>query len=306
MKFIYAFIAVVLISVLSLAGCQSVTPAASSPASITVTDDIGRNVRILGTPQRIISLSPSNTEIVYALGLEDRLIGVTTYDNYPEAAKSKPQVSGYSEVDVEKTVALQPDLILADDIHKTEVVPALEKLGIPVLVLASSNIDGLLKNLGMAGKITGKTREADALVADLQQRIKAITDKVGQLKAEKTRILYVTWHDPLWTAGRNTMIDDLIHRVGASNIAGDLDGYATISLESAIEKNPQIIIVMSSMGDQNASFDYLNQEPRFQATDALKNKRVYKIDSDIFGRTTPRIVDGLETLAKMAHPEAFK
>ena len=244
--------------------------------------------------------------MVYALGLQDSLIGVTTYDDYPPEVKDKPQVSEYSQVDIEKIVSLQPDLVLADSIHKAEVVPALEKLGVNVVVISPGTTEEILNELTLLGKISGKNEQAEALVAGLRQRIQAVTDKISQSAANQPRILYVTWYDPIWTAGNNTMIGDLFSKVGATNIASDIDGYNTISLETAIQRNPQIILVMSSMGDQNESLNYINTEPRFQATDALKNKQVFEVDSDIFGRTTPRIVDGLETLAKMVHPELFK
>jgi iron complex transport system substrate-binding protein len=300
MRFSRIMIILAAIGLLAMAGCQ----ATSSPGNIT--DDLGRSVQINKIPQRIISLSPSNTEMVYALGLQDRLIGVTTFCNYPPEAQNKPKVSEFSNVDVEKIVSLQPDLILADDLQKTEVVPALEKLGIPTMVISPGNVDNVLSDIGIIGSITGKTRESGELASNLRQRIKAVTEKTVTPTTEKPRVFYVTWHDPIWTAGRNTMVNDLIEKAGGSNIAGDLQGFSTISLETLLEKNPQIIIVMSSMGDQNTSFNYINNEPRLKAIDALKNKQVYLIDSDIFGRTTPRIVDALEQLAKITHPELFK
>ena len=124
--------------------------------------------------------------------------------------------------------------------------------------------------------------------------------------SQKPRVFFLTWHDPLWTAGSATVIDELMTKAGGVNIAADLNGHSQIDLETVIERNPQIIFVMSSMGDQNTSYNYIKREPRFQATDALKNNQVYKVDSDIFGRTTPRLVDGLETMAKLIHPEMFK
>ncbi len=298
MRGLYLFGLIILALSFLIAGCQ--TPVVQGNYS----DDLGRKVQINGIPQRIISLSPSNTELVYALGLEDRLIGVTTYDNYPAAAKEKPQVSGFSTVDVEKVVSLQPDLILASGIHKTEVIPAFEKLGIPVLGIMAPDLNKLLADLNLIGKITGKQDQADKLNKSIEQRIAAVEAKTSG--ASKTRVFFVTWHDPLWTVGRGSMIDDLIIKAGGVNIASDLEANQTIDLETAIQRNPEIIVVLSSMGDQAVSYNFLKNEPRFQATDALKNHRVYPVDSDIFGRTTPRIVDGLEQLAKLIHPELFK
>ncbi len=304
MKIANIFIAVIILALLTLAGCRAATPQESS-----VIDDLGRSVVIRDIPQRLISLSPSNTEIVYALGLEDRLVGVTTYDNYPEAAQDKPKVSEYSNIDMEKVVSAKPDLILASNIQKNDAIPAFEKLGIAVLTLEPGTVDETIRDIELLGRVCGKTQQAVALVSRLRDRIRAITDKTAQLTltgSQIPRVFFLTWHDPLWTTGSNTVIDDLITNAGGFNIAADLSGHAQIDLESVIDRNPQIIFVMSSMGDQDTSYNYIKQEPRFQATAALKNNQVYKVDADIFGRTTPRLVDGLETLAKLIHPEIFK
>ena len=299
MKVFTAIMAVVL---LTLAGCQ-----VSAPQAYTVTDDIGRSVSIKGTPQRIISLSPSNTEIVYALGLDDKLVGVTTYDNYPEAVKDKPKVSDYSTVDIEKVVSYKPDLILASNIHEKDTIPALEKLGITVLTIEPRTVDNMLSDMLLLGRICSRGQQATTLVSSLKNRLKAVTDKTASMTdTRRPRVFLLTWHDPLWTDGSGTAVNEIITAAGGTNIAADLNGYSQIDLESVIQRNPQIILVMSSMGDQDTSYNFILAESRFQSTDALKNKQVYKIDADIFGRTTPRLIDGLETLAKLTHPEIFK
>ena len=303
MKLLRLLGAVLVIGLFGLTACTQ----NSTPSSVTYVDDIGRTVQINGIPQRIISLSPSNTEMVYALGLQDKLVGVTSYDNYPPEAKNKPIVSDYSTVDLEKIVNAKPDLVLADSIQKNDTIPALEKLGITVYTMTPDTIDKIFSDLTILSQITGKTNEADSLVSNLKTRIQAVADKTAKLTdTEKPRVLFVTWHDPIWTAGSDTMIQYLINEAGGTNIASDLNGYTTITLESVIQRNPQVIIVMSSMGTQNASLDYIMSNEQFKSTDAVKNGQVYEIDADIFGRTTPRIVDGLETLAKIIHPELFK
>jgi iron complex transport system substrate-binding protein len=312
MKSISLILAVCLaiISLSVLAACSSSTPTgapATTPAQTSYTDDINRTVAIKSQPQRIVSLSPSNTEMVYALGLQDRLVGVTSYDNYPPDAQNKTVVSDYSTLDMEKIVAAKPDLVLADNIQKDTAIPALEQLGIPVYTLSPDSMDMIFKDLQNLGQITGKVQEASALVAGLKARVKAVSDKTANLSdSQKPRILYVTWHDPIWTAGSQTMIQELINLAGGANIAADLTGYATITLEAAIQRNPQVILVMSSMGTDNESLNFIKGNAQFQSTDALKKGQIYEINADIFGRTTPRIVDGLETMAKLVHPELFK
>jgi iron complex transport system substrate-binding protein len=173
--------------------------------------------------------------------------------------------------------------------------------------MTPNNIDGILNEIKVLGRITGKTKESNDLVATMTSRIQAVVDKTGKLTdSEKPRVLFVTWYDPIWTAGSNTMIQYLIDAAGGTNIAAELNGYAIITMESAIQRNPQVIVVMSTMGDQNTSLDYVKSNDQFKSTDAVQNGRVYEIDADIFGRTTPRIVDGLETLAQLIHPELFK
>jgi iron complex transport system substrate-binding protein len=303
MKLLRLLGAILAIGIFGLTACTQT----STLPSVTYVDDIGRNVQINRIPQRIISLSPSNTEMVYALGLQDKLVGVTSYDNYPPDAKDKPVVSDYSTVDLEKIVNAKPDLVLADSIHKNDTIPALEKLGITVYAMTPNNIDGIFNEIKALGQITGKTRAADNLVSNLKTRIQVVADKTANLTdLEKPRVLFVTWYDPIWTAGSDTMIQYLISEAGGTNIASDLNGYVTITLESVIQRNPQVIIVMSGTGTQNESLDYIISNEQFKSTDAVKDGRVYEIDADIFGRTTPRIVDGLETLAKLIHQELFK
>ena len=303
MKLLRLLGAILAIGIFGLTACTQT----STLPSVTYVDGIGRNVQINRIPQRIISLSPSNTEMVYALGLQDKLVGVTSYDNYPPDAKDKPVVSDYSTVDLEKIVNAKPDLVLADSIHKNDTIPALEKLGITVYAMTPNNIDGIFNEIKALGQITGKTQAADNLVSSLKTRIKVVADKTANLTdLEKPRVLFVTWYDPIWTAGSDTMIQYLISEAGGTNIASDLNGYVTITLESVIQRNPQVIIVMSGTGTQNESLDYIISNEQFKSTDAVKDGRVYEIDADIFGRTTPRIVDGLETLAKLIHQELFK
>jgi iron complex transport system substrate-binding protein len=285
---------------------SSTTPSAPTiQFPFTFKDDAGRSVTLPALPQRIVSLSPSNTEIVFALGLGDRLVGNTTYCNYPEAAKTVTKVGGFSDVDIEKVVSVKPDLILAANIHVAKVLPSLQQLGIPIMVVVPINLEGIYKDITLIGGLTGQARNAATLVADLRQRAAAVSAKTAAYKGDKPRVMYVTWHEPLYTAGDNTMTGELIKLAGGDNIAKDVDGYGTITLESVVSRNPQLIIVMSSMGSKK-SFDFINTEPRLQSTDAMKNQRVFQVDSDLFGRTTPRIVDALEQMAKLVHPDLFK
>jgi iron complex transport system substrate-binding protein len=275
---------------------------------ITVVDDLGREVTINKLPQRIISLAPSITEILFALGLDDRIVGVTDYCDYPEAAKAKPRVASYTTPNTEKLVSLQPDLVLAESIHEKTVLPVLEKLGLTVLVSSATSIDAVLHDINLTGQISGKSKIAAQLVEKMSSRIKAVSIKTEGLTPEnRPRVLYVVWHQPIWTMGSKTFIDELIKTAGGINIfSNDFEKSRVVSLESIIAKNPQVIIVsgMATTGDQ--IYNGIKNEERLKSVDAMVNNRIYKIsDSNLIERPGPRIVDGLDELAKLIHPEIF-
>jgi iron complex transport system substrate-binding protein len=287
--------------VLMLLSCIPQSP----PGNIV--DGLGRQVTINAVPQRIVSLAPSNTEILFALGLGDKVVGVTEYCNYPEAAKTKPKVGGFSTVDIEKVVSLRPDLVLATQIHSKTIIPALEKLGLTVVALTPSSLTGVLDSITLVGKITGQDKQASELIKDLSTRIKAIADETQKLStAQRPRVFYVTWHDPLWTAGTGTLSNDVISQAGGQNIASDISGDKTIDLETVINRDPEVIIVSVGMGTgKDLPWQYIKSESRLKNTQALLTDRVYKIDGDLIHRPGPRIVEALEQMAQFIHPELF-
>jgi iron complex transport system substrate-binding protein len=280
---------------------------ACTPA-VDITDQMGRQVRIEKMPERIVSLSPGHTEIVFALGLEDRLVGVTEFCDYPEAAKDKPKIGGFNTVDIERVVGIQPDLILAANIHRKEVIPKLEGLGLTVVCLDPTTLEEVLEAITLVGQCTGKEDEACQLVAEMGDRINAITDKTSSLtQAERPRVFYILWHDPLMTVGSDTRIHELIELAGGINIAQYLGkGYPTMSLEAVIIANPQVIVAGTGHGEGAVlPYQFALTEERLRDVDARGNGRVYKINTDLVGRPGPRMVDGLEQMAKVIHPEIF-
>jgi iron complex transport system substrate-binding protein len=292
----------VTLALLLCLGCATQSP----PGNIV--DGLGRSVTIEKIPQRIVSLSPSNTEILFALGLGDKVVGVTEYCDYPEAAKTKPQVGGFSTVDIEKVVSLEPDLVLASRIHSKTVIPALEKLNLTVVALTPSSLPELLDSITMVGKITGQNKEASELINNLSTRIEAVADKIKTLPPdEMPRVFYITWHDPLMTAGTGTLADYVISSAGGQNIALDISGDKAINLETVIYRDPQVIVASVDMGSgEDLPWQYLQTEPRLKNTQALLNDRIYKIDGNLIHRPGPRIVDALEQMAQFIHPELFK
>ena len=275
---------------------------------VTVIDDLGRKVTINKQPQRIISLAPSNTEILFALGLDDKIIGVTDYCDYPEAAKTKTRVAGFSTPDLERLVSLQPDLVVAESIQEKTVLPALERLGMTVFVTEATTLDSILNDISVLGKITGKTRIASRLLDTMNSKINSIASKTQNLSpAQRLRVLYVNWHDPIWTMGRNIYINDVINKAGGTNIyEADFEKARSVSLESIITKNPQVIFVSGMGTSGDAVYKGIKDETRLYTVDALANNRIYKIsDANLIERPGPRIADGLIEVAKMIHPEIF-
>jgi iron complex transport system substrate-binding protein len=302
--------AIFLIGALLLGFLASCTSAAESkPAtSLVITDQLGRTVTLkTAHPQRIVSLAPSHTETIYALGLSDRLVAVTDYCDYPPEAKEKPSIGGFSTPNIEEVVAMNPDLVLATVIHQSEIIPQLEARGLTVVAVNPTTLDGVLDSITLIGKVTGAEKEAASLVADMRKRIDAVTGKTGNLpEAQKPRVLYIVWHDPLMAAGAGTLHDELIRTAGGINVAGDLESYATISLEAVIADNPQVLVAGIGMGTgEDLPYQFITTDERLGETDARQNGRVYAIDTDLVGRPGPRIVEALEQFASFIHPELF-
>lgn len=290
-----------------LAGCtQTVSP--EEDFAIEITDQLGRVVTLSKMPERIVSLAPSNTEILFALGLEDKIIAVTDYGNYPPAAEDKPSIGGFSTPNIEEIIALSPDLILATSIHEAKIIPQLEERGMTVFGLNPKTLDQVITAITLVGQVTGKEKEAADLVSDMQKRIKAVIDKTGSLTSDqKPRVFYLVWHDPPMSAGSGTLQNELIEKAGGRNIVADLPGYAMISLEEVIAANPQVMIAGVGHGSGgDLTLQFFKTEPRLSNSDARQNNRIYGLDGDIASRSGPRIVDALEEFAKYIHPELFK
>ena len=276
---------------------------AGSPGEQTPTqyafDDLGRLVAINGTPQRIISLAPSNTEILFALGLGERTVGVTDYCDYPPEALNKTKVGGYANPDVEKIVALDPDLILVAHGTPMDVINSMAGLGLTVFGIKTTDLDDLLNDIRRIAEITDKEVEAQALTSEMESRIEAVTNQTEELE-QRPRVFYIVWHDPLWTAGSGTFIHELIEKGGGVNIFQNVTGYPTISIEEVIVRDPEIIIT------SEWSYEWAINASELASTNASQTGRIYTLDDDLVQRPGPRLVEGLEWFAHFIHPEMFE
>ena len=266
-----------------------------------VFDDLGRLVAINGTPERIISLAPSNTEILFALGLEDKVVGVTDWCDDPPEVVGKEKVGAYDTPDIEKIVALTPDLILVAHGTTMEVINNLVGLGLTVFGIETTDLDDLLNDIRTVGEITAKEVEAAALTSEMANRIQAVTSQTEEL-AERPRVFYIVWHDPLWTAGAETFIHELIEKGGGVNICGNLTGYPVISIEEVIAYNPEVIVTSSWPG----VYEWAMNSTDLEVTAARQNDKVYMCDDNLVQRPGPRLVEGLEWFAHFIHPEIFE
>jgi len=279
--------------------------APETPYPLAIKDNVGRVIEIGSEPERIISLSPGNTEILFALGLDARIVGVTEYCDYPAQAKGKPKVGGFSTINIERVVSLEPDLVLATGGLQLRTVQQLENLGIKTVVLGPRRIDDVLSNIELVGEITNKNAEAKALAETLRRRIESIEAKTENL-VSRPRVYYEIWHNPLMSVGQGTWIDELIELAGGRNIFTDSsDPYPIINSELVIERDPEVIIIKSGYMGGAAEKDII-QRPGWDRISAVRNERIYEIDENILIRPGPRIVDGLEALTMIIHPQLFE
>jgi iron complex transport system substrate-binding protein len=274
----------------------------------TVIDDYGHEITMYGTPERIVSLAPSNTEILFALGLDDRIIGVTDYCNYPPEANEIEKMGGYSSPNVEKILASEPDLIVGAFGNTEEVYNYLTGLDLTVLALNPQSIEDVIEDIELVGRATETEERAAVVCGDLRRRINDVTQKTSTM-ANRPTVVHVVWYDPLWVSGGDTFQDEMFEMAGGENAFPEIRGWGTVTMETFITKNPDIIIVNEGTGmgeaGKNLIYEYIINEPRFQNLNAVKNGNVHVINSDIIDRGGPRIVDALEIVASYIHPELF-
>jgi len=292
-----AFI-ILLILLTSLSGCSE--ERGSPEGSLVIKDALNRKVVIEGAPERIVSLAPSVTEILFAVGAGDRVVGVTKYCDYPEEAKERAKVGDITHPDIERILSLSPDLVIAHRLNDIEVIKKLDELGIPVIALEERSLEDVMESIELIGKITGCEENATRIVERMRERIKEINESVQR---RGVRVMVVVWHDPVWIAGGETFIDDMIKICGGVNVFEDVRGYQIVGYEKMIAKDPEIIIVMRDDETGEIPYEAIMKDERLSSISAVKNGRVYMIDADILSRPSPRLMDGLEELFKIIQEE---
>jgi len=290
--------------VAATASVRATTAARATSYPLTVTDDAGRAVTVARRPQRIVSLAPSNTEILFALGLADRVVGVDKYSNYPPAAAQKPQIGDYSSTNLEQVLATEPDLILAAGITSRDVISAFESRGLTVVVLNPPTLDGVFGNISLLGQVADVNGAAATVRGNLESRLATLTARLATAST-KPRVFFELDATQFFTVGPKSFIDDLIGRAGGANIAADAaTAYPKLTAEQIIAKDPEVI-VLSDEG-YGATVASVGTRPGWAGISAVKGGRIVAIDPDLTNRPGPRILDALEQLARAIHPELFR
>ncbi|KAB8145657.1 ABC transporter substrate-binding protein [Chloroflexia bacterium SDU3-3] len=287
------------------------TPAEATAAALqgtqVLTDSLGRTVELPAAPQRIISLAPSNTEILFAVGAGPQVVGVTQFCNYPAEATKLPQVGGFSAktISVETIVSLKPDVVFAGDESQQQVIEALEQVKIPVVAVKASTLDEVYQNIALVGQATGHSADAATVVADMQAKAAGVVAKLKDVDA-KPKVFYQVYDEPLMTAGPRTFIGQLVELAGGQNIFADAqDDYPQISAEEVVSRNPEVVLGPES-SSSTLTVEQITQRPGWQNIAAVKDGRVVLVNDDIVSRPGPRLVDALEAIAKALHPDLFQ
>lgn len=273
-------------------------------AAKTFKDEVGREVTFPFPPKRIVSLAPNITEILSSLGLDEEIVGVSIHCNFPAKAKNKVRVGSYIRLDFEKIASLNPDLIIATAAGNTrDMVDRLGKLGFPTYVIYPKNFDDILKNIYRIGQVVNREDRARMIIERMRKRCQRVIELTKGLPQPK--VFIQIGETPIVTVGKGSFADDLIRLAGGENIAKkEKEAYPRFGMEEILKRSPEVIVI-SSMNPRGDYQKILQEWNRWKTLPAVQNGRIHLIDSDLIDRPSPRIIDGLEELAKMFHPEKF-
>jgi iron complex transport system substrate-binding protein len=279
-------------------------PFMANLAQRTFVDDLSRKIYLAKPPVRVVSLAPSITEILFAIGLPDRVVGVTPFCDYPPEARAKPKV-GYAQPNLESLLALKPDLVLTPpEFMRADLISKLEQLKIPVFILEAKTIEDIASHIQLIGRMLGASDSADRVAMDLRRRladVRALTERL-----QKPRVLYVLSSQPLITVGPGSFVHHVIVAAGGINVAEHaVAPYPRLSMEEVIKQDPEVILFpVGSVEGIPANEQQVWR--RWSGLSAVKRDQFYEISSDLLNRPGPRILEGLEKVARILHPDVFR
>lgn len=306
-----------LLALVMAAGCSPASPSAAAPTStmppftpVTLTDGLGKSLQFDQPAQRVISLAPSNTEILFYLGGGNLLVGRDSLSDYPpEAAAVKDVGGGFGELDTETIVSLEPDLVLASELTPPEQVQALESLGLRVYyVLNPPDLEGMFETLRLVAQMTGLTAGLEEKIQALDQRVLVVMEKTAGLSVRPLVFYETDATDPNapWTPGKDTYVANLIALAGGDNLGDQVEGtWVQISIEALVAGDPDLILLGDSFWG-GVTPEQVAARAGWESLKAVKEGRVYSFDDNLVSRPGPRMVDGLEALAKLMHPDLFE
>jgi iron complex transport system substrate-binding protein len=266
---------------------------------------VGREVIFAFPPKRIVSLAPNITEILFGLGLDEEIVGVSIHCNYPDKVKDRVRVGSYISLDFERIVSLKPDLIIATGAGNTrEMVERLERLGFPTYAIFPKRFDDVLQSIRHLGQVVGREREARSIIQSMQRRKERVVERTKNFSRPK--VFLQIGEAPIVTVGKGSFGDDLIRLAGGENVAGnDREMYPRLGMEEILKRSPEVILIssMNPKGDYERGF---REWERWKIIPAVKQGRIYLIDSDLIDRPSPRIIEGIEEIARLIHPERVK
>lgn len=305
-----------LLAIFIITGCSNESTDSTTSESVgteafpvTVTDATGEEITIEETPESIVSLVPSNTEIVYELGLGDKVVGVTTNDNYPIEVLDVEKV-GDMTIDVEKIISLNPDLVLAHESALSmseDAFNQLENAGINVFVVDNAeNFEQTYETIETIGEITGTKKEAEEIVSNMQEDFEALQEKASTIPENERKSVWieVSSAPELYVAGQDTMINEMLEIVGAENVVTE-SGWLMYSEEQAVLMNPDVILTTYGSFVPTAVDDVLAR-PAWKTVPAVQNNEVYNVNNDTTTRQGPRLVEGAKEIAEYIYPEVYK
>jgi len=282
-------------------------PVSAAWEPVTITDATGTEVTLNEQPARIVSLSPTVAEILFAVGAGNQVVGTTAATNYPEAASQLPIIGDYENINNESVIALSPNLVIGErSFVKLSTVDYLRNHGITVLVLDSNSIQGALDTIRTIGKATGHSSEAETIVSSLEKEMKAITDLSSKISEnEKVRVAQLNWYNPLNVSGSNTMQDSIIRAAGCLNAFSDVDGWGNVNIEKFMVVDSDMIVITKNAGLGNTDEDviktYFGNDSRLQQLSAYKNNKILVIDGDLIDRSGPRFIQAVKQIAEKAY-----
>ncbi|MED5102986.1 MULTISPECIES: ABC transporter substrate-binding protein [Niallia] len=321
MKKFYSILLAMLLVVGVLAGCgetktenkhnkEQTTTTEEASFPVTIKDGLDQEVVIEKKPEKIVSLMPSNTEIIFALGLGEELVGVSDFDNYPKEAAEKEKVGGM-DFNVEKIISLNPDVVLAhaSSAHNsTEGLQQIRDAGIDVVVVNdATSFEDVYKSMDMIGQATGTEKEANKLVADMKEKLSAIKEKAAAISDSDKKAVYIEVNaEPnLFTTGKKTFMQEMLDTIRANNIISE-EGWIQVDQEAVIAANPDVIITTYGAYSEKSPIEQISSRKGWEKINAVKEKQIVDVDSDTVTRSGPRLVDGVEAVAKAVYPDVFK